>query len=117
MITQFHCINISSLDVKRMVDFYHLVLGIPLLTDEGDLDGASLGFSQEAPSIVIWDENRWGESSAKPVTFVFKCDDMEQTYRDLSARGARPNPIAIAVWGGKELTLNDPDGNHILILE
>ena len=117
MLTRFECINLSSPDVAQLVRFYRETLGVPLHTAEGDNDGAMLGFIPEAPMICIWDENRWGIASAKPITLVFKCDDIQATYEDLLAKGAAPNPITVAVWGGKELTLNDPDGNHILILE
>ncbi|MNI73722.1 hypothetical protein D3C73_1297490 [compost metagenome] len=50
-------------------------------------DGVSLGFLKDAPVIVIWDENKWGKSSEGKVNFVFACDDLDQTYVELQAKG------------------------------
>lgn len=117
MIIGFHCVNISSSDPERLVRFYNEQLGVPiLLKDEEGYDGAELGFIEDAPVIVIWDENKWGKSSEGPVNLVFRCDDLDKTYEELREKGVKLNPPITAVWGGKELPLRDPDGNKVLLL-
>ena len=64
---------------------------------------------------MIWDENKWGKSSDK-VNFVFNCDDLNSTYEELKEKGIQLEPPIRAVWGGMELSLEDPDGNPILLL-
>ena len=95
--------------------FYVEQLGLFLLSDPNDFDGAETGLDIGEPHFGIWDENNWGKSNEGPVTFAFYCDDHE----DLSGPdGTRRNTRTAQnrVWGGKELTLKDPDGNIILIL-
>ncbi len=116
MITNYKCVNISSVNPKALVEFYNLVLGIPILEHDENYDGVSLGFKNDSPVITIWDENNWGKSSEGKVNFVFECDDLESTYEDLKAKGVNLEPPKTAVWGGKELQLLDLDGNKILLL-
>lgn len=116
MIVKYHCVNLSSVNPKALVDFYHEKLGIPILEFDGNYDGASLGFIKDAPVIVVWDENKWGKSSEGKVNFVFVCDDVEKTYLELKERGVLLDPPTRADWGGKELKFQDPDGNKLSLL-
>ena len=117
MITKFHGINISSQNPEQLVKFYNEKLGVPILQkDEDSYDGAELGFIEGSPVITIWDENRWGKSSESAVNFVFSCDDLDKTYQELKAKGLTIEPPITAVWGGKELSFMDPDGNKVLLL-
>ncbi|WP_105618918.1 VOC family protein [Vallitalea okinawensis] len=117
MITKYHCVNISSKNPEALVKFYNDKLGLPILEPDENYDGVSLGFIEDTPAIVIWDENKWGKSSEGKVNFVFSCDDLDQTYTELKEKGVILEPPTIAVWGGKELPFLDLDGNKILLLE
>jgi hypothetical protein len=111
------CINISSKDIKILVDFYHVKLGIPIIFEGyGDYDGIQLGFLENAPTICIWDENKWNPYEGI-VNLVFRCDNLEQTYKELLEQGIEINPPYKASWGGREMMILDPDGNKILLLE
>ncbi|WP_438432689.1 VOC family protein [Gorillibacterium sp. sgz500922] len=116
MIVKYHCVNISSVNPKALVEFYNETLGIPIVESDENYDGVSLGFNGEAPVIVIWDETKWGKSSEGKVNFVFNCDDLDKTYVELKEKIADIEPPTTAVWGGKELAFYDPDGNKILLL-
>lgn len=50
-------------------------------------------------------------------TVVFRCENLYKTYHDFKEKGVILDPPNTAVWGGKELTVIDPDGNNILMLE
>lgn len=117
MITKFHGINVSSRNPERFVKFYNEKLGVPILQKDKDgYDGAELGFIEGSPVITIWDENQWGKSTEGAVNFVFRCDDLDKTYKELKAKGVSIDPPITAVWGGKELQFLDPDGNKVLLL-
>jgi catechol 2,3-dioxygenase-like lactoylglutathione lyase family enzyme len=116
MIIRFGGMNISSKNPAAMVEFYNEKLGIPVLGDEGEIDGAEIGFDIKQPHIWIWDEGKWGKANAGTVTFVFECDDHDKTYKELKQKGIKLDPPTTASWGGKELYMKDPDGNTILIL-
>ncbi len=96
--------------------FYVEQLGLFLLSNPNDFDGAEIGFDIREPHFWIWDENNWDKSNEGPATFVFYCDDHDKTYGGLKEKGVTFDPPKTAVWGGKELTLKDPDRNIILIL-
>lgn len=117
MINKYHCVNISSVNPKALIEFYSKKVGIPILEHDENYDGVSLGFIKDAPVIVIWDENKWGKSSEGKVNFVFSCDDLDKTYIELKEKGVVLEPPTKAVWGGKELNFLDLDGNKILLLE
>jgi len=120
MFKRFGGMNISSKNPKALAEFYCNKLGIPMLSEnpsDCNYDGVEIGFSKNEPVIWIWDENKWGKSNSGTVTFVFYCDDIDKTYEQLKNNGTELNPPVTAVWGGKELSCKDLDGNTILILE
>jgi predicted enzyme related to lactoylglutathione lyase len=108
--------NISSKDTKRLVVFYKDILELKILESDPNYDGVTFGNSENEPMFWIWDENKWGKANTGTVTFVFECDDHDKTYEELKQKGLELEPPKIAVWGGKELFVKDPDGNTILIL-
>ncbi|WP_151736055.1 VOC family protein ['Paenibacillus yunnanensis' Narsing Rao et al. 2020] len=116
MIIKYHCVNISSIHPKALVEFYNEILGIPIIEPDENYDGVSMGFIEDAPVIVIWDEVKWGKSSEGKVNFVFNCDDLDRTYAELKEKITNIQPPTTAAWGGRELTFCDPDGNKILLL-
>jgi predicted enzyme related to lactoylglutathione lyase len=117
MIKEYICVNISSKEVKGLVDFYHGILGIPMVFEGyGDYDGVQLGFRKDAPTLCIWDENKWGAYEGI-VNLVFGCDSLDQTYQELKSKGLEIDPPYKAAWGGRELLLNDPEGNKLMLLE
>jgi predicted enzyme related to lactoylglutathione lyase len=116
MIKSYCCVNISSKDPERLVRFYNETLGVPILEFDENYDGVALGFIKDAPNIMVWDENKWGKSSDGKINFVFNCDDLDVTYKELKEKGVQLEPPIRAVWGGMELPLQDPDGNPILLL-
>ncbi|PAT01042.1 hypothetical protein CI105_08485 [Candidatus Izimaplasma bacterium ZiA1] len=117
MIKKFSGLNISSKNPKRLVLFYKETLSIPVLEDDSNYDGVSFGFLKDAPVFWIWDENRWGKSSDGKVNLVFECDSLDKTYEELKEAIDGLKPPKTAIWGGKEMHINDPDGNIILLLE
>lgn len=117
MIKAYVCINISSKDIKNLVNFYHGILEIPVIFEGyGDYDGIQLGFQKDAPTICIWDENKWAPYEGI-TNFVFRCDNLDQTYHELTSKGLKINPPYKADWGGRELVLADPEGNKVMLLE
>ena len=116
MITKFLGMNISSKDPKRLALFYRDVLGLTILNEGSNYDGATFGNGNDEPVFWIWDENKWGKANEGIVCLVFKCDDHDKTYEELKQKGVSLDPPKTAVWGGKELYVKDPDGNTILIL-
>lgn len=116
MITKFRGMNISSKDPKQLALFYQDILGLTMLETDTNYDGVTFGNNNNEPIFWIWDENKWGKTNTGTVTFVFDCDDHDKTFEELRQKGVKLDPPKVAIWGGKELYVKDPDGNTILIL-
>ena len=114
MIKFFECVNISSKNPMALAYFYNAI-GVPVYADEDSYDGCHIGNEKEG-YICVWDENRWGKSSAGFCTFVFKVDDLQRTYEEITAKGIVIPPIKPTDWGGQELSFEDPDGNKVILL-
>ncbi len=48
---------------------------------------------------------------------MFRVDDLQKTYEELSAKGININPPITPGWGGAKIEFEDPDGNKILFLQ
>ena len=48
--------------------------------------------------------------------YIFHCGDIDRTYERLKARGCAIEPPQTQFYGGREMTLTDPDGNVLLFL-
>lgn len=49
MINSFRGMNITSKNPKKLVLFYKEIIGIPVLGDDENYDGAEFGFIKDAP--------------------------------------------------------------------
>lgn len=114
MITKFECVNINSTNPKALYDFYKTI-GAPAFAINGCYDGWRLGNENEG-YICVWDA-KWGKSTAGFVTIVFRVDDLQKTYEDLSAKGININPPIKTAWGGEKIEFEDLDGNKLLFLQ
>jgi lactoylglutathione lyase len=107
-------------DLKRSVAFYRDVLGIPLKFESDEWAefatlGTRLALKAGSPPIAaIPEKDADGNPVAGQVGIAFEVKNLEQVYRDLSARGVRfTQPPTPDVHGGKIATLVDPDGLEI----
>ena len=118
MIQSFSCINVFSTNVRLMKEFYHEKLNVPVVnTIVDELDGVNLGFLENAPTICLWDANKWNTLVSGTMSFVFMCDDLDKTCDTLRTKGLTFEPPVKFEWGTYELRLKDPDGNEVVIVE
>lgn len=108
-------------DMERMVEFYHVALGLPLIDApmapgwiELDAGGVRLALHalppREARKIEITNPPRAREES--PMKLVFEVDDIDSTRRRLVQSGATMfEPKAFGVCDGL-----DPEGNVFSLL-
>lgn len=118
MISSFEGTNIYTKDTAALAAFYSEVLGIPIpFEGYGNFDGAKIGFDKKQPGIIIWDATKWEKLTTGFVNLVFGCDNLDETYEQLKAKGLDCQPPVTMAYGGKEMNFRDPDGNHITLLE
>lgn len=118
MINNFLCTNIFSMNSAALIDFYQNKLGIPITSVIVDhTDGVNFGFAENAPTICIWDAQKWGYPASGATSFVFSTDHLDATVEELKKKGLDVEPPVRFDWGTYELRLKDPDGNEVVIVE
>lgn len=111
-------------DLKRSVEFYRDVLGVPLKYEAGDWAefatlGTRLALKAGAPPVTgVPGKTADGKDIAGRVGIAFEVKNLDQVYRDLTARGVRfIQPPTDEEHGGRTATLLDPDGLEIALGE
>ena len=118
MITHIKFVSVPTRDQEASLKFYTEKLGFRLVTD------------QQYDDKQRWIELRIGTSDTRFVLFTppgqedriggffagaLSCDDVQATYRQLSARGVEfISPPQKQPWG-EYAVLKDPDGNQFVI--
>ena len=118
MIKQLKFVGIPTSDQTRALRFYVDKLGFEVSTDQ------PMGDKQR------WIELRIGTSPTRIVLFTpeghenrigtffngsFACDDVQATYRQLSARGVEFLKLPEKQPWGEFAILKDPDGNQLVL--
>lgn len=111
---RFCCINVGSKNPKRLAEFYKAI-GVPVYVHDQNYDGWQLGNEYEG-YVCIWDENKWGKSSAGYITIVLRTEDLHKKYEEILENGIKIDPPHTTDWGGQELAFDDPDGNKVIML-
>jgi predicted enzyme related to lactoylglutathione lyase len=118
MITQLKFVGIPVLDQQRALEFYTGKMGFEIATD------------QEFDARQRWIELRIGKAATRVVLFTpeghedrvgtffnasFACDDVQATYRQLSARGVKFITEPQSQPWGEFAMIEDSEGNQLLL--
>jgi predicted enzyme related to lactoylglutathione lyase len=118
MITQVKFIGIPTRDQSRALKFYTELLGFEVSTDQPFDDQQrwiELRIANSATRVVLFTPE--GHESRIGTFFngTFACDDVQATYRQLSARGVEfVKPPQQQPWGEFAI-FKDPDGNQFVM--
>jgi catechol 2,3-dioxygenase-like lactoylglutathione lyase family enzyme len=121
MITCVRSITLYVRDQQKAVDFYVGKLGFEKRRDEPM--GPEARWIELVPpgaeTVLVpftppGSEDKIGTFSG----LVFDCDDIEGTYRDLTAKGVEfTHPPQLQPWGMKLAQFKDPDGNGFVLVQ
>lgn len=118
MITQIKLITVPVHDQNRALDFYTEKLGFTIITDK-PFDGKQRWIELRIPKaetrLALFtpegDEKRIGSF----MNLSFACDDVEQTYTELKARGVEfDGPPQKQPWG-TFAKFKDSEGNAFVL--
>jgi len=118
MITQLKFVGIPTRDKSRALKFYTELLGFEVSTDQPFNDQQrwiELRIANSATRVVLFTPE--GHESRIGTFFngSFACDDVQATYRQLSARGVQfVKPPEKQPWGEFAI-FKDPDGNQFVM--
>ncbi len=118
MITHVNFVSIPVRDQNRALKFYTEKLGFKVATDQAMGEGQrwiELRIGTAQTRVVLFtmegEENRIG----KPLNASLGCDDVEATYRQLSARGVEFATAPKKEPWGIYATMKDSEGNTIVL--
>jgi predicted enzyme related to lactoylglutathione lyase len=106
--------NVYVRDLSRAVDFYHRVLGLPLLFRADQFSYARLAAGPIYIGLAAVDGNTENAAAliGRHTGVGFAVADIDATYAALSAKGVQfPMVPSDQPWGGRLALFADPDGN------
>jgi predicted enzyme related to lactoylglutathione lyase len=115
-ISHISVISIPVKDQEAAKQFYTDVLGFSVTNDstfDGGMRWIQLGIAEAATQITLV---TWFPSmpAGSQQGLVFEVDDLEATIAHLQANGVDVPALESAPWGSW-VTINDPDGNGLVI--
>ena len=118
MIKQIKFVTIPVQDQKRAVDFYTEKLGFTIITDQ-PFDGKQRWIELRIPKaetrIALFTPEGQEERIGSFTGISYHCEDVEQTFGELSARGVSfEAPPKKEAWG-TFATFKDSEGNSFVL--
>jgi predicted enzyme related to lactoylglutathione lyase len=110
--------NLYVSDLGRAVDFYHGVLGLPLIFRDDSFSYARLdaGRIYLGVAAVARDADNFAELVGRQTGIGFAVPDIDAAYREWSAKGVRFTMVpSDQAWGGRLALFADPDGNVLYL--
>jgi predicted enzyme related to lactoylglutathione lyase len=118
MISHVKFVSIPTSDQDRALKFWTDVVGFRVLTDQPFSDTQrwiELRIGSSDTRIVLFTSDDGGARPGSPFNGALACDNVEQTYKELSARGvAFVKAPAKEPWGTFAI-FTDPDGNQFVL--
>jgi len=119
MMFRFGGINLYSLNPEATEAFYRK-LGLTVMRPgdpESKWYGAELALEDGKQEPILWIWRSVDGYDPVHNYMVFRSDvGLDVLYARIREAGIQCDPPFTAVWGGRELILQDPDGNDILFL-
>jgi predicted enzyme related to lactoylglutathione lyase len=118
MITQLKFVGIPVFDQDRALAFYTDKLGFEISTDQPMGPGKrwiELRVAMSSTRVVLFTPDGHEDLVGTFFNGAFACDNVEATYRQLSARGVEfIEPPSVQPWGSFA-KFKDPDGNTFVL--
>lgn len=111
MLDQITQVAVLVSDMKKAVNFYSYVLGLPVITKSDQ----SAEFRTEGVMLAIKLRAQPGGSGSAQITF--QVQDLEVAFTEAKRRGAKVIAPPRTVDAGRLARLADPDGNIIELFE
>jgi len=118
MIKGVKFVSVPTRDQKAAVEFWTEKLGFQIMTDQPFNEAQrwiELGLSGNPTRVVLFQMDGWDERIGKFMNIVFYADDVERTYKELTARGVEfVSPPKKETWGTSSI-FKDQDGTQFVL--
>lgn len=109
--------NITGLDLlffeinnmEESLHFYNALLGFAISKYDPDSDPPMATFSAGSLKLTLVQHLETMLRRGRGVSFFVGVDDVDEYYRQLKSRGVEVQPPVEEGWGGRFITLEDPD--------
>lgn len=109
--------NVSGLDllvlevnsIEESLAFYHGLLGFEISKHTPESEPPMATLQAGALKITLAQQLETMLKRGRGVNFFLGVDDVDKYYRELTEKGAEVWPPADEGWGGRFITLQDPD--------
>ena len=109
--------NVTGLDLlflevnslEESLAFYHELLGLGIESHAGAAEPPMATLSAGTLRLTLVQQPETMLRRGRGVHFFLGVEDVDAFYRQLMARGAQLHPPADEGWGGRFITLEDPD--------
>jgi uncharacterized glyoxalase superfamily protein PhnB len=104
-------------DIQRSIAFYRDQLGFAM-KGQAENEGKVFWCSMERDGVTIMleegaDEVGPPEGRGRGVSFYILCEDADAIHAELTSRGLKLSPPAVAYYGMKQLVVPEPDGYYL----
>ncbi len=109
--------GIATRDQARAVEFWTEKLGFRIMTDQplGNQRWIELGIGKSETRIVLFTPPGQEDRIGTFFNGSFACDDIDATYRQLTAKGVEfVKPPKKEAWGSSAI-FKDPDNNQFVL--
>jgi len=114
MIKAIKFASVPVTDQDRALEFYTKKLGFSVFTDQPlgpEMRWIELKLGRSDTHVVLFTADLHKDWIGKPLNISFRCDDVEQTCKELSARGVEFEGTPEKHDWGWHAQFKDPDGN------
>jgi predicted enzyme related to lactoylglutathione lyase len=95
--------------IEESLGFYHGLLGFEIDKHTPDSEPPMATVKAGVLRITLAQHLETMLKRGRGVNFFLGVDDVDEYYRELTQRGAQVSPPADEGWGGRFITLQDPD--------
>jgi len=102
--------------LQRSIEFYRDVLGLEV--DDSDIDAKPPMASVAAGGvrIVIGEEYKPMITRGRGINLFFGVDNVDEFHKQIIGRGFKLAPPVDEGWGGRFITVKDPDGYRLFFV-
>ena len=102
--------------IEESLAFYNGVLGFEIIKHSADSEPPMATLQAGALRLSLAQHLETMLKRGRGVNFFLGVDDVDQLYEQLKARGAEVWPPADEGWGGRFITLRDPDNYRLFFV-